>query len=132
MSVRFTSWLAIGIAAGFLVIATAVFSLSTIVWLSFVIGIGTLLVSGGIAYSYRQDIASLVLACVVAVISGWTVVASLVFSQATVQNLTLASALAVSGLAVAGLATHEMSLERVAHSLEDRSKELRSRLAEAA
>ena len=53
---RFLSWMAIGIAAAFLVVATASFSLPVIKWLAFSIGFGTLIVSGSIGFSYRQQI----------------------------------------------------------------------------
>ncbi len=46
---RFISWLVIGLAAGFLVVATASFSLAVTAWLAFSIGIGTLAVSIGLA-----------------------------------------------------------------------------------
>lgn len=132
MSTRFVAWLGIAIAAAFLVVATAAFSLSTIAWLAFAISCGTLMVSVGIAYLYRHDRVSLLTTCVVAAISAWTVVASLVFSHATVQNLALASALAIGGLAVVGLAEHEVSVEHAAHSLGDSTSESHSRLATAA
>jgi hypothetical protein len=132
MGIRFTSWLTIGIAAALLLVATASFSLSAIVWLAFAISIGTLVASAGIAYRYRDQVGTLITACVTAVICVWTIVASLVFSQATVQNLALASALAVSGLALGGLTAHELSVEHVVHSLEDASDEHQSRLAAAA
>jgi hypothetical protein len=119
MFTRFISWLAIGLAAAFLVVATASFnSLSTIAALAFGITIGTLVVSVGIAYRYRDHIATMVTAVVTAVVSAWTIVASLVFSQPTVQNLALAGALAIVGLAIVGLTTNELSSERVVHSLE--------------
>ena len=132
MSIRFTSWLAIGVAAAFLVVATASFSLSAIAWLAFAISIGTLVVSAGIAYRYRRQVSSLVAACATAVISVWTIVASLVFSEATAQNLALASALAVSGLALGGLTAHEVTVEHVVHSLDESSDERQSSLAAAA
>ena len=132
MSTRFASWLCIGIAAAFLVVATASFSLATVAWLAFAIGVGTLVVSTGIARRYRDDRASLITACLTAAVSVWTIVASLVFSDSTVQNLALASALAISGLAVAGLTNHELSVEHAVHSLEGDSGERQSRLAAAA
>lgn len=132
MSIRFASWLSIGIAAVFLVVATASFSLATIAWLAFAISVGTLVVSTGIANRYRANRASLIAACLTAVVSVWTLVASLVFSEATVQNLALASALAVGGLAITGLATHELSVERAVQSVRDDTDERQSRLKAAA
>jgi hypothetical protein len=69
---------------------------------------------------------------VVAVISAWTIVASLIFSQSTVQNLALGASLAISGLAVVGLAANQVSQERAARSAKDSSTEREGRLAAAA
>lgn len=109
---RFLSWLAIGIAAAFLVVATAAFSLPAISWLAFSIGLGALIVSGSIALSYRQHIPTALTAVATVLVSAWTVVASLVFSEATVQNLALASGLALAGLAITGITEHELVIER--------------------
>ena len=100
---RFISWLAVAAAAAFLVVVSVSFSLTTIQTLAFAISIGTLVVSAGIAVFDRRYVPSLVTAVVVMVISAWTIVASLIFSQSTVQNLALGASLAISGLAVVGL-----------------------------
>jgi 2-methylcitrate dehydratase PrpD len=68
-------------------------------------------VSAGIAYSERGHVASVCTAVLFALISARTIVASPVFSQATVQHLTLASSLAIAGLTILGLTAHEISLE---------------------
>jgi hypothetical protein len=126
--IRFLSWLATGIAAAFLVVASVAFSQATIAALAFAIGIGTLVVSAGIAYAYytRNSVASVYTAVLVAVISVWTIVSSVVFSEATVQNLALASALAISGLSLVGLTAHERSHERALQSVGDSSTESES------
>ena len=129
---RFLSWLAIAAAAAFLVVVSVSFSLTTIGTLAFAISIGTLVVSAGIAVFDRRYVPSLVTALVVATISAWTIVASLIFSQSTVQNLALGASLAISGLAVAGLTAHEVSHERAAQSVNDSSTEREGRLAAAA
>ena len=131
MSIRYIAWLTLGVAAAFLVVATAAFTLPVIAALALGVGIGMLLVSLGIAAGYRSHIATLVPALAAAVVSAWTIVASAVFSEATVQNLTLASALAVAGLALVGLTVHELSTERIVHSLEVGSSERESELAAA-
>lgn len=118
MRIRFISWLAVGLAAAFLVVATAAFTLPVIDALALGVSIGTLVVSLGIAYGYRDHVATLVPALLTAVVSGWTIVASQVFTEATVQNLTLASALAIGGLALIGLTAHELSTEHIVHSFE--------------
>jgi hypothetical protein len=118
MSIRFISWLTLGLAAAFLVVATASFTLPVITALALGVGIGMLVVSLGVAYRYHTHLPTLVPAVAIALVSAWTIVASQVFSQATVQNLTLADSLGVSGLALFGLIAHELSTERVVHSFE--------------
>jgi hypothetical protein len=129
---RFSSWLAVAVAAAFLVVATAAFPLPTIAWLAFSIGIGTLVVSAGIAYASRSQVASLVTALVTAAVGVWTIVASLVYSLSTVQNLAFAGALAIGGLALVGLTVHELSVEGVVRAGKQDSAERESRLAAAA
>ena len=102
----------------FLIVATAAFSLSTVAALALGIGIGMLAVSFGVAALYRKDLPSLVIGSAIALVSAWTIVASQVFSQSTVNDLTFASAVAVGVLAIAGLTAHELGAERVVHSLE--------------
>ena len=112
ISPRFVSWLAIGIAAAFLVVSTTTFSLPTIMWLAFAISIGTLVVSAGLCLTYYRSVSTLVTGLVTALVSAWTIVASLVFSPATVQNLALGGALAIAGLAIVGVTAHEVAVER--------------------
>ena len=128
---RFLSWLAIAAAAAFLVVVSVSFSLTSIGTLAFAISIGTLVVSAGIAVFDRRYVPSPVPAVVVAMISAWTIVASLIFSQSTVQNLALGASLAIGGLAVVGLTAHEVSHERAAQSVTD-SSDREGRLAAAA
>ena len=129
---RFLSWLALAVAAAFLVVVSASFSLGAIATLAFAISIGTLVVSTGIAVFDRRYVPSLVTAVLVAVISAWTIVASLIFSQSTAQNLALGPSLAIGGLAVVGLTAHEVSRERATRSGKDSSTEREGRLAAAA
>ena len=53
---RYLSWLAVGIAAAFLVVASAAFSLPAVAALAFAISIGTLIVSAGIAVLDRRSL----------------------------------------------------------------------------
>ena len=129
---RFLSWLAIAVASAFLVVATTAFSLPAIAALAFAVSIGTLVVSSAIAYYGRTDVASLYTAALIAVISAWTIVATLVFSQSTVQHLALGSSLAISALAVVGLTVREVSLEHAAQSSKGDSSEREARIAAAA
>jgi hypothetical protein len=135
---RYLSWLAVGIAAAFLVVASAAFSPPAVAWLTFAISIGTLIVSAAIAVLYRRSVATVSTALPVALISAWTIVASLVFSESTVQDLALASSLAVAGLAIVGLTAHEVSHGRAVKAVTDptsetdSSTEREARLAPAA
>jgi hypothetical protein len=58
------------------------------------------------------------ISAVAAAIGVWTIVASLVFSLHTVTWLGFASAVALAGVAAIGLTAHELSTERVGHSIE--------------
>lgn len=132
ISPRFVSWLAIGVAAAFLVVATAAFSPSAIMWLAFAISLGTLVVSAGLSLAYRRSTSTLVTGSVTALVSAWTVVASLIFAQATVQNLALGGALAIAGLAIVGVTAHEVSTERASARSGSDSAEREPRLSAAA
>jgi hypothetical protein len=118
MRIRYLSYLSIGVAAAFLVVATYAFSPPTIATLALGVGVGMLAVSLGVALRYRTDVPSLAVSGAIAVLSAWIVVASQVFSQVTVDNLTFASALAIGALAAIGLTAHELGAERVVHSFE--------------
>jgi hypothetical protein len=129
MSIRFLSWLSLGIAAAFLIVAQAAFTLPVIAALALGVSIGTLVVSLGVAYGYRTHLPTVVPAVAIALVSVWSIVASRVFSEATVQNLTLADGLAVAGLALVGLIAHEFSTERVVHSFEVAANQQQGELA---
>jgi hypothetical protein len=122
VSPRFVSWLTIAIAAAFLVVATATYSLSAITWLAFAISIGTLVVSASLTLAYHRSIATVVTGLVTALVSAWTIVASLVFSQGTVQSLALGGALAIAGLAIVGVTAHEVSVEHAMRSGSNRAE----------
>ena len=121
---RYISWLAVSVAAAFLVVASASFSLGATASLAFAIAIGTFVVSAGIAYYSRKSPVSVYTAALITAISAWTIVASLVFSHSTVQHLALASSLAISGLSLVGLTTHEVEQEHALHSVKGSSTEM--------
>ncbi len=121
MLIRFTSWLAIAVAAAFLVVAQAAFPAHTTMWLAFAIAIGALVVSTGLVVGYRKHLPTVATAGVTAVLSVWMIVSSLVFSLSTVVNLSLAGGLALGGLALIGLTINELASEHVVHTLETRT-----------
>jgi hypothetical protein len=124
---RYLSWLALSVAAGFLVVASVGFAAPTVTSLAFGISIVTLIISAGIAYSDRHHTVAALTAVLAAGVSAWTLVASLVFSSPTVQTLAFAGSLAVVGLSLVGLTEHELS-----HGAEQSSGTRKSPLAAAA
>jgi hypothetical protein len=126
MRIRYLSYLTLGVVAAFLVVATYAFDASTVVDLAFGLGIVMLAVSAGIAVRYREDLPSLVIGAGIAVVSAWTILASLVFSNGTVDDLAFASAIAIGVLSALGLTAHELSAEHVVHSLEVRERKSES------
>lgn len=130
MSIRYLSNLALALVAGFLVVATQAFALPAVKWLTFAIAIGATVIGLGTG-AIRVPLAQRGLGGLAAGIGIWTIVASLVFSLHTVMWLGFASALALVALAVVGLTIHELSAERVVHSIqvEHESAEQRQPLA---
>ena len=126
MRIRYLSYLSLGVAAAFLVVATVAFKASTVVALSFGMGIGMLAVSAGLAIRFRKDMPTLVIGTAIAALSAWTALASLLFSNGTVDDLAYAAALAIGALSVIGLTAHELGAERVVHSLEVRERNTES------
>jgi hypothetical protein len=110
--------MAIAIAAAFLVVAQASFVADTTMWLTFAVGAGALFVSSGLAIYYRKHLPTVATAGLAAVLGGWMIVSSLVFSLSTVVTLSLGEGLALGGLAVIGLGINELAREHVVHSLE--------------
>jgi hypothetical protein len=116
MSIRYLSNLVVMIAAAFLVVATQAFVAGTVAWLTFGIAVGLTILSAYMLVS-RHGIAQRVVGGLGAVLGAWTIVASLVFAPATVVWLGFGSAIAFVVLGIAGLTAHELTTERVVHSL---------------
>ena len=118
MRSRYFLNLTLACLAIFMIVASQAFALIDIDNLSLGVGIGMLLVSLALALRHRAQLASLLLGATSALISAWMIFASQVFSLGTTQNMTFACSLAVAGLAAIGLTVHELSTERVVHSLQ--------------
>jgi hypothetical protein len=118
MRIRYFSYLALAVAAAFLVVATWAFSLPTVTALALGMGVAMLAVSLELIARYHHDTPSIAIGALIAAASGWLVVASQVFSGTVALDLTRALALAVGALAVVGLTFHELATERVVHRLE--------------
>jgi hypothetical protein len=117
MNSRYLSNVVLIIAGAFLVVASQAFVPSTFEWLMFGIGALAVLVSGTIVLRSR-GIAQRGLDALVGILGAWTVVASLEFVGPTLTWLGFASGAGLVALAVVGLTLHELSTERVVHSLE--------------
>lgn len=117
MSIRYLYNITLGLAAGFLVVATVAFAAPTVAWLTFAIAAGITVLSASMLIA-QGGLAQRGLAGTAVLLGIWTVVASLVFAPGTVVALGFASAVAFVALAVAGLTLHELRTERVVHSLE--------------
>jgi len=108
MSTCFLTNAIIAVATGFLVAASQAFASSTTAWIAFGIAIGILAVSCLAQSDVSRGRVQRTLDGVVAVVSAWTIVASVVFHGTTLKWLSAGEALALVALAVAGLAYNEV------------------------
>lgn len=120
MSTRYISNILIGIAAAFVLVATQAFAPSTVGWIAFAVtGVGVLVLTAVTVLASGRGLVQRTLDGVIAALAVWTIVESLVFSGSLMVWLSFGAAAAIAALAVAGLTAHELSTERVVHSLED-------------
>lgn len=120
MNSRYLTNIALVILGSFLVVASQAWAPTTFMWLMFGGGVAALVFSGAAALP-RRGVSQRVLDGLLAILSAWTIVASLVFAGSTVTWLGFASGVAFVGLAVIGLTLHELITERVVHSFELRT-----------
>lgn len=118
ISSRYLTNLLLILSAGFLVVATQAFAPATVMWLTFAIAVEATVIGAAMLFAPRNNMTDRMLGGVVSVLGAWTIVASLVFAPATVLWLGFAAALGFVGLAVIGLTAHELTTERVVHSIE--------------
>ena len=117
MSTRYLTNVALMIAGGVLVVATAALAAPTGAALTFAVTIGLTIVSLYMLVAVKS-IAQRVIGGVGVVLGAWTILASLVFVPATATSLGFAAAIAFVGLGLIGLTAHELTSERVVHALE--------------
>lgn len=108
MSTRFVTNTIVGVAAGFVVVATQSFSSSTAGWIAFGIAIGILALAGLAQVDASRGDVQRVIDGIVALVAAWTIVASVVFDGTTSKWLSLGEGLALIGLALAGLTYNEI------------------------
>jgi hypothetical protein len=115
MRTHFISRLALLFLAGFLAVASQVWTGDTLQWLF--VGGGAAMIVVALADVIGPSIQQRALDGVLAVLGAWTVVEALIFDGNDLKWWSFASAAALAGLAAIGLALHEMSTERVVHEL---------------
>lgn len=125
LGIRYASYLVTALVAGFIVVVTQAFSPTTAGWLAFAAGILFILVSAGQAI--WTTLAHRAIQFSTGVLGILIVIESLLASGSSVQWLSFAGALGVLALSLIGLTIHELSTERVVHSLEISSEKTNAR-----
>ena len=115
MRTHFITRLALLIVAGFLVVASQVWTGDTLQWLF--VGGGAVAVLLALADAVRPNVTQRGLDGLIAVVGAWTIVEAFVFQGNNLEWWSFASGAALALLAAVGLGVHEMSTERVVHEL---------------
>ncbi len=115
MRLHFISRLALLLGAGFLVVASQVWTGDTLQWI-FVVG-GAAMIAGAAADAMLADRVQRPLDGAIAVLGAWTIVQAFLFDGNDLKWWSFACGCALAGLAVVGLTLHEMRTERVVHEL---------------
>jgi len=120
VSHRFISNMLLALAGGVVLVVTQAFAPPVVAWIAFgVTGVGVLLLIVATALAPGRGNVQRTLDAVAGVLAAWTIVETLVFSGMLMVWLTFGAAAAIVAVAAAGLIVHELSTERVVHSLED-------------
>jgi hypothetical protein len=117
MNPRFISNLLLALAGGFIVVVSQAFGVSMTGWITFGVALGVLAMLGVVQLDHGRGRPQRALDGVAAALGIRTVIASVVFVGTTLTWLSFAEGLGLVALAVAGHAAHELSTERVVHSL---------------
>ncbi len=115
MRMHFFSRLALLLVAGFLVVASQVWTDDTLRWL-FVAG-GAAMIAGAAIDAGRADTPQRALDGIIGLLGAWTVVEAFAFEGTNLEWWSFASACALAALSTIGLVMHEMRTERVVHEL---------------
>ena len=127
MQIRFFTWLAIGVAAAFLVVASQSFALQDIANVAFGVSIGVAALATYMVVQMRKVDLPTGMAVTAGLIAAFMIVASQAFSLSTVETMAFVEGLVLSGMAIIALSLHELSTERVVHSLEVKAERARTR-----
>jgi energy-converting hydrogenase Eha subunit E len=113
MRMHFFSRLALLLVAGFLVVASQVWTDDTLQWL-FVAG-GAVMIIGAAIDAGRADPSQRALDGIIGLLGAWTVFEAFAFEGTNLEWWTFASGCALAALSTIGLVMHEMRTERVVH-----------------
>jgi hypothetical protein len=119
MSLRFGLGTAFALAGGFLVAASLAFSVNTVGWLAFGVSTGVAVLAAAALAKHGISRGSYGYAGAFAV-GLWSLIAALIFTGNTLTWLVFADAAALVAVALTDLALHEISTERVVHTIEVR------------
>jgi hypothetical protein len=117
MSLRFGTNLLFALASGFVVVCSQAFSASVTGWITFGIALGILTVLSLAQFDRLRGMVQRSLDAITGLLGIWTVIASVVFAGSALRWLSFGEALGFVGLAVVGLVLHELSTERIVHTL---------------
>lgn len=116
LGIRYGSYLVTALIAGFVVVATQAFSPSTAGWIAF--GAGVFFVVSAVGEAFWTTLAHRMVLLATGTLGVLIVIESLLASGSSLQWLSFAGALGVLACSLIGLTLHELSTERVVHSLE--------------
>jgi hypothetical protein len=121
MSLRYFINLLVLLAGGFLVVASRTFAPSTAQWLGLGIGVLAVVVAGaGLAVSRPQ--LSAIGYAVTGLLGLWTIASSMTFTGNVLGWVVFANGLALVAVALGDLTAHEVTTERVVHTLDVRER----------
>ena len=115
MRMHFISRLALLLIAGFLVVASQVWSAGTIEWL-FIAG-GIVMIFAAAIDAEAEGSAQRTLDAVIVVLGIFSIVQAIVFSGGTLEWFSFGTGAALAALVTLGLVIHENSTERIVHEL---------------
>lgn len=119
MSLRYALGTLFALAGGFLIVASLTFTSGIASWLAFGVGTGVTVLSAAALTRYGATRRSLGYAAGFAV-GLWMLIAALLFTGDTGSWLVFADGAALALVALTDLARHEISTERVVHTLDVR------------
>jgi hypothetical protein len=115
MRLHFISRLALLVGAGFLVVASQVWSGGTLEWL-FIVG-GVVMIAAAAIDAEALGRAQRTLDGLIAVLGAWSIVQAIIFDGSNLEWFSFATAVVLAGLATIGLIIHENGAERIVHEL---------------